>query len=209
MCILSQLNLLARIYDWYYSVGYRYQDDTCTIILLEEQNMLDADIVGKLVNDISYELDLEYFGKSHGNVINITKLKDWYDTQEISHKKTFEEAPVIYSEAIAMLAELKNIIDEEEAKPIIGLATSELREFYGEFMSGKLHPKLRHHQQQRQRLMLEDSELCDASGITHLDLADAARSRRFIDLMIMKYKPADMGELRSLFSSDPIIFISA
>ena len=101
-----------------------------------------------------------------------------------------------------MLAELKNIIDEEEAKPIIGLATSELREFYGEFMKGKLHPKLNKYQQHRGRLFLEDKDLCDAAGISHLEIVDASRSRRFIDLMIMKYKPADMIEFRSLFSSE-------
>ena len=166
--------------------------------------MLDADIVGKLVNDISYELDLEYYGKSHGNVINITKLKDWFDTIEASHKKTFEEEPQRNSEVIKMLAELKAIIEEEESKPIVGLAASELREVYGEFMSGKLNPKVKEYSRIRERYLLEDSELCDSNGISHLEVADGARSRRFIDLMIMKYKPADMTELRSLFSSERI-----
>lgn len=164
--------------------------------------MLDADVVGKLVNDISYELDLDYYGKTHGNVINITKLKDWLDSLEAKYKKDFEESPEIYSEVIVMIANLKAVIEEEENKPIIGLATSELREFYGEFMKGKLHPKLNEYQQHRGRLFLEDKDLCDAAGISHLEIVDASRSRRFIDLMIMKYKPADMIEFRSLFSSE-------
>lgn len=169
--------------------------------------MLDLMTVGKLVNDISYELDLEYYGKSHGSVINIHKLKEWYDKVEQDNKKSFEENPEIHQEVIAMMKELAAVIKEDDDKLIVGIPHSELRELYGEFMGGKLNPKFREYWKKRQRYLLEDAELCEASGITALEVADSARSRRFVDLMIVKYKPADTNELRSLFDSTEIEYM--
>lgn len=166
--------------------------------------MLDSVIVGKLVNDISYELDLEYYGKSHGSVINIHKLKEWYDKTEQDHKKLFDEDPNIHKEAIRMMEELAAIIKEEDDKLIMGIPPSELRSLYGEFMSGKLNPKFKEYNKKQQRFLLEDSELCETTGITALEVAEQTRTRRFIDLMIVKYKPADTNELRSLFDEAEI-----
>lgn len=175
-----------------------------TSTLTEKSKMLKPEIVGQLVNDISYELDLDYFGKTHGNVINISKLKDWRDTIKLSYKAAFEKDADKYSEVIEMLDKLDSIIAAEEEEPIVGLATSELREFYGELMAGKIHPKVKDYQRKRERYVLEDDDICESIGINHLEVVDSARSRRFIDLMIEKYKPIDMTELRSLFSSEDL-----
>jgi hypothetical protein len=159
--------------------------------------MLNSNLVSQLINDVTYELDLRFFGAEYGSFTNTAKIAKWHEKVKNDHPEVFaSEESVI---AITM-AQIEALLAEEESKPI-KIPTSELKNTYSKFMAGELNPKLQEWNNKRGVAMLEETSdtARSNSDADKLDLFDTVRSREYIDNLVEKYKPADAIELMCFF----------
>lgn len=159
--------------------------------------MLNTTIISSLINDITYELDLRYFGQEYGSYANTSKVSEWHRKVKNDHAEVFASKESAVS--IAM-SQIEALLIEEEGKNDV-LPTSELKYIFSRFMAGELNPKIREWSEKRGTIILEETGAVARtnSAADKQDLFDSVRSRAYIDNLVEKYKPVDAEELLYFF----------
>lgn len=174
--------------------------------------MLDEKNIRKLVDDLCFDLDCIHFNLEFSTVANIAKLKEWLDNIDRSYGDVLGDSDecaenrkgVDWGEAQSTYKKLVAEIEEFDKQPVPDLGRETLKSVYTSLVTGAIHPKLV--RLENGGLELEDSELYEAPDDENGNIATdfknvtgGARTREFIEEIVMKYKPSSNEELLSLF----------
>lgn len=174
--------------------------------------MLNIVDMTRLINDISFELDLESFERTHGSKINITKVKSWMEEVESNYSKEIKE--VGNTDLLDAWRELTVKIEAEDAKPVRALPKEELKALFKDFLAGDILPKMRRigvkdytfedddiiYQINKNNENSPNHKSCSTFGHNPYEMVYSIKGRAFIQGIIDKYKPDNLSELEALFT---------
>ena len=176
--------------------------------------MLDQQNIRGLVNNLCFDLDCNHFNSEYSTVANPTNLRNWlsniveqYDDVLRSDAIGDENrAETDWGEAHLTYEKLVAEIEAFDKKPVPTLTRNEIKDVYIGLVSGTLHPRVL--LLSEGGFVLEDDEFVDYISDdfdikSFKEVTLPARSRGFIEDIIMKYKPETAAELYQLFDTYP------
>ena len=157
--------------------------------------MINESQVRGLIDDISYELNVEHYMLTETYLDNPFKLKKWLEAVKDSRKLEIKGN----KDAQMAVERLEALIENHENLPVEDIPKNDIKGIYINLVDGAIRPRLTTHMSGRYQL--EDSELCDSVIIDRSadELRKSACSTEFIHNIIKKYKPKNSTELAGLF----------